>query len=78
MTPNGFTTLPQADLILASSSATRRQMLVRAGVNHTCHPVSVDEDAMRDAAVADGIPPADIAVMLAEIKAAASSQQRSG
>ena len=77
MTPNGFTALPQADLILASSSVTRRQMLVRAGVSHTYHRVSVDEGAMRDAALADGMPPADIAVMLAEVKAAAASQQRS-
>ncbi|NBW06361.1 MAG: septum formation protein Maf, partial [Alphaproteobacteria bacterium] len=67
MTPNGFTALPHADLILASSSVTRRQMLARAGVSHICHPVSVDEGAMRDAALADGMPPADIAVMLAEV-----------
>ena len=77
MTPNGFTALQRADLILASSSVTRRQMLARAGVIHRCHPVSVDEGTMRDAAVADGMLPADIAVMLAEVKAAAASQQLS-
>jgi septum formation protein len=77
MTLNGFTAMPQADFILASSSITRHQMLARAGVIHTCHPVSVDEGAMREAAVADGMPPENIAMMLAEVKAAAASQQRS-
>ncbi len=56
-------------LILASTSATRLQMLRAAGL--TVEPVAprVDEATIRDALVAEGAHPRDIADTLAEMKA---------
>ena len=56
-------------LILASTSATRLQMLRAAGL--TVEPVAprVDEATIRDALVAEGAHPRDIADALAEMKA---------
>ncbi|NNE78791.1 MAG: septum formation protein Maf [Silicimonas sp.] len=59
-----------ADLILASSSTIRAELLRRAGVDIEIVPARVDEQAIKDALVLDGAPARDIADALAEAKAA--------
>jgi septum formation protein len=62
----------QADdpvLVLASQSATRRALLERAGLRFEALPAAVDEAALKESAQAEGIPPEDAAIMLAEAKA---------
>jgi septum formation protein len=62
----------QADdpvLVLASQSATRQALLTRAGLRFEALPASVDEAALKESAQAEGIPPEDAAIMLAEAKA---------
>lgn len=56
-------------LILASSSATRLQLLKSAGVNVTALPARIDEDAVRRGLEVEGAKPRDIADTLAEMKA---------
>ena len=56
-------------MILASTSPTRLQMLRAAGLNPTPVAPRVDEASIRDALVADGAHPRDIADTLAEMKA---------
>lgn len=56
-------------LILASGSATRRTLLERAGLRFEVRSPGVDEAAIKAAAEAEGIPPADAATLLAEAKA---------
>ena len=58
-----------ARLVLASSSATRRTLLERAGLAFEAIPAAVDEAALKEAAQSEGIPPADAALILAEAKA---------
>jgi septum formation protein len=62
-------------LILASSSETRQMLLRNAGVLFEAIPARVDEAAMRDAMIAEGAPPRDIADALAEAKAAKLSRR---
>jgi len=62
-------------LVLASGSASRTQMLQAAGVAHLVHPARVDEQAIRVAMQAEGAPPRDIADMLAQAKAQAVSRR---
>ena len=69
-----FSTLPTGDLILASASATRVKILEDAGLGFSQYPVSIDESAIRAAAIAEAIPAKDIAVTLAEMKAAVAVQ----
>lgn len=57
------------DLILASGSATRAEMLRRARVPFRAVAPKMDEDALRDALIAEGAGPRDIADALAEAKA---------
>lgn len=59
----------QRDLILASSSQIRRDLLQNAGLTVLTVPPRVDEDAIRDAMIADAANPRDIADTLAEAKA---------
>lgn len=59
----------QRDLILASSSQIRRDLLQNAGLAVTCVPPRVDEDAIRAALMSEGATPRDIADALAEAKA---------
>ncbi|MCQ4160961.1 Maf family nucleotide pyrophosphatase [Roseomonas sp. GC11] len=59
-------TLP---LILASSSATRAALLRGAGLAFEARPAAVDEAALKEAAQAEAIPPAETAILLAEAKA---------
>lgn len=56
-------------LILASTSPTRLQMLRAAGLDPTPVAPRVDEATIRDALVAEGANPRDIADALAEMKA---------
>lgn len=56
-------------LILASTSTTRRALLERAGLRFETRSPGVDEAAIKAAALAENIPPHDVAVMLAEAKA---------
>ena len=56
-------------LILASSSVTRAALLRAAGLDFEARPAAVDEAALKAAAQAESIPPADAAVLLAEAKA---------
>ena len=65
-------------LILASSSAIRRQMLVNAGLSPETEPARVDEAAIRDALLAEEAPPRDIADALAEAKARKISARNPG
>lgn len=63
-------------MILASTSQTRLQMLCAAGL--VVEPVAprVDETSIRDALVADGTHPRDIADALAEVKARKVAEKR--
>ena len=65
-------------LILASTSSTRLQMLRAAGL--TVDPVAprVDEATIRDALVAEGAHPRDIADALAEMKARKVAEKNPG
>ncbi|MBR0673696.1 Maf family protein [Neoroseomonas soli] len=56
-------------LVLASASGTRRSILTEAGLRFEAVPSAVDEAAIKEAAQAEGIPPADAALMLADAKA---------
>lgn len=63
--------LTKAPIILASGSASRRQLLSGAGVRFEAIPADVDERALRDAALADdpSLGPAALALLLARAKA---------
>lgn len=56
-------------LVLASASTARRAVLDAAGLRFEAVAAAVDEDAIKDAAKAEAIPPADAALMLADAKA---------
>ncbi len=56
-------------LVLASSSATRRALLTRAGLAFEALPAAVDEAALKEACQAEKIPAEDAAIILAEAKA---------
>jgi septum formation protein len=57
------------DLILASGSATRRQLLENVGLSVTVDPARIDEESLRMAMIAEGASPRDVADGLAEMKA---------
>lgn len=61
-------------LILASQSASRRAMLTAAGVGHDAQPAHVDENALKEALLAEGQSVRAIADALAELKAVKISQ----
>ncbi|MFQ3665541.1 MAG: nucleoside triphosphate pyrophosphatase [Sphingomonadaceae bacterium] len=58
-----------AELILASQSLARRQMLEAAGVRHVAIPARVDEEALAQSLAAAGASPRALADALAEAKA---------
>lgn len=58
-----------SDLVLASASAIRRQLLEQAGLSVEVMPARVDEDTIRATMQAEGAAPRDIADALAEAKA---------
>lgn len=59
-----------ADIVLASGSAIRATLLMRAGIAHRVVVPRVDEGTVRDALLAEGATPRDVADALAEFKAA--------
>lgn len=67
--------VPKTPLILASSSASRRAMLQAAGLDATCQPARIDEEAIRAALTAEGASPRDQADALAEMKARKISER---
>ena len=75
MTLPAFTHLPAGDLVLASASIIRAKILHDAGLGYRCYPVAVDEESVRASASAEAVPVGDIAIMLAEMKAAAAVQR---
>ena len=66
------------ELILASGSDIRQQLLRNAGLEFRVEPARVDEEMMRDAMLAEGAPPRDIADALAEMKARKVSEKNPG
>ena len=75
MTLVAFTQLPDGDLVLASASSIRAKILHDAGLGYRCYPVAIDEESVRASASAEAVPVGDIAIMLAEMKAAAAVQR---
>ena len=75
MTLSAFVQLPGDNLVLASASSTRAKILHDAGLGYRCYPVGIDEASVRASASAEGVPVGDIAIMLAEMKAAAAVQR---
>jgi septum formation protein len=65
-------------LVLASASNIRAEMLRRAGVEVDVQPARIDEAAIRDALLAEGALPRDVADALAEGKARKISGKYSG
>jgi septum formation protein len=57
-------------LLLASSSEIRLNLLRSAGLDVIAHPARIDEEAIRDSLTSEGATPRDIADALAEMKAA--------
>jgi septum formation protein len=56
-------------LVLASASTARRAVLDAAGLVFTAQAAAVDEDALKASARAEGLAPAEAALLLAEAKA---------
>lgn len=65
-------------MILASASQARADMLRAAGVEVEIHAARIDEDAVKQAMLAEDAPPRDIADMLAELKANQVSARHPG
>lgn len=61
--------MPPAQILLASASPIRAQLLRSAGVAVTISPARIDEQAVREGLAADNAPPRDVADTLAAIKA---------
>ncbi len=70
--------MKDAPIILASGSSSRRLMLEAAGVAFTSVPSGIDEDALKEAMVVDGMTPGEIADALAEAKALDVSARHPG
>jgi septum formation protein len=67
-----------APLILASASPARAAMLAAVGVVFEAVPAAVDEVAAREALLADGATPVDVAAALAELKARRAAWRSEG
>lgn len=65
-------------VILASGSEIRRSLLASARVDFDVIPARVDEDMVKEALLADGAAPRDIADALAELKARKISEKHPG
>lgn len=74
------TSLSLKPVVLASASRTRLEMLRNAGLQVEAIASGLDEGAVIEAVAAgpDGLPPADVAAILAEAKAQAVSETRPG
>ena len=75
MTSPAFAQLPAGDLVLASASSIRAKILHDAGLYYRCYPVAIDEESVRASAKAEAVAVGDIAIILAEMKAAAAVQR---
>lgn len=69
---------PATTVVLASTSAIRKQVLSGAGVAFEAVNAGVDEDAIKASLLAEGVGPRDIADALAEAKAVKVSGKRPG
>jgi len=67
-----------ANVVLASTSAIRRALLTGAGVPFEAVSPGVDETAIKDSLLAEGVSPRDIADALAQAKAVKVSLKRTG
>lgn len=65
-------------IILASKSAARRAVLTGAGIPFEVLVAGVDEDAVKNAMLAEGASPRDVADALAELKAIRVSRSKPG
>lgn len=65
-------------LILASQSATRKALLEQAGLAFSCQPAHIDERLLEEAALDGGGNGRDVALVLAEKKAAAIAATNAG
>lgn len=74
ITKPAFATLPTGDLVLASASEIRAKILTGSGLSFCQYPVNIDEEAVRMAGIAEMMPPSDIAIALAEMKASVAVQ----
>lgn len=66
------------DIILASGSRIRAELLANAGLPFRVDPAQVDERAVEAPLLKSGFPPADIARVLAEAKAQETSARNPG
>ncbi len=66
------------ELVLASGSRIRGELLRNAGLRFAVDPADVDERAIEDPLLKSGFSPADIAQVLAEAKAQAVSERHPG
>ncbi len=67
-----------ASVVLASASATRRDLLAGAGIAFTVDPALVDEAAVKGAMAAEGASAEDAAIALAHMKAQRISRRHAG
>lgn len=65
-------------LILASGSATRLRMLRRAGIEVCAETGGLDEAAVKDSCLANALGPAEIAELLAQMKAFCCTAKHAG
>lgn len=66
------------DLVLASGSQVRAELLRNAGLRFEIEVPRIDELAVRQSMQQDGAPPRDVADLLAEMKARRISDKRAG
>jgi septum formation protein len=69
---------PAIPLVLASTSRTRSALLRAAGLSFETAASGVDEESVKEAARAEGVSPADAALLLAELKARRISKRLPG
>ncbi len=67
-----------AQIILASASEIRAQLLTNAGVNCSIIPARIDEESIKLSLEAEGAPPRDVADTLAELKARKIAEKGQG
>lgn len=73
---NGLLQSETPPLVLASGSATRAALLRAAGLAFETAAPGVDEAAIKESARADGLDPAECALLLAELKARRISERQ--
>lgn len=73
-----MTAEPAVEVVLASASITRQDLLQRCGVRFVTVPARVDETAVKEAMAAEGARAEDCALELARLKAARVSRRYPG